>query len=100
MRSALSDLWPLKLRTRRSKGLFNAHWQEALRPIANVLLNAKRLHLVEQGFVDRSSLLKRLKSLANGLDCNEGQLRQIIVLELWLRKRAQDGVTEKVARAA
>lgn len=100
MRSALSDLWPLKLRTRRSKGLFNAPWHEALRPIANALLNAKRLHLVEQGFVDRSSMLKRLKSLANGLDCNEGQLRQIIVLELWLRNRAHDGMAEKAARGA
>jgi len=29
MRSALSDLWPLKLRTRRSKGLFSAPWQKA-----------------------------------------------------------------------
>jgi len=39
MRSAFSDLWPLKLRERRSKGSFNAPWQEASRPLARALLN-------------------------------------------------------------
>jgi hypothetical protein len=87
MRSALSDLWPLKLQKRRSKGLFNTPWQEALRPLANVLLKSGQLHLVERGFVDRTSVLSRLESLSAGLDCNEGQLRQIILLELWLRNR-------------
>ena len=88
MRSALSDLWPLKLRTRRSKGLFNAPWQEALRPLAHALLTFKRLNVVERGFVDRVSVLSRLQRLCSGLDCNESQLRQIILLELWLRNRA------------
>jgi hypothetical protein len=92
MRQALSDLWPLKLRTRRSKGLFNAPWQEALRPLARVLLKAKQWHLVGRGFVDRSSVLSRLQRLSNGLDCNEPQLRQIIQLELWLRNRGCQGL--------
>ena len=87
MRSALSDLWPLKLRERRSKGLFNAPWQEALRPMARVLLNARELHVVERGFVDGASVCSRLERLSLGLDCNESQLRQIILLELWLRNR-------------
>src|SRR3989442_890079 len=56
MRSALSDLWPAKLRNRRSKGLFNAPWQEALHPLAQILLKAKHLNLVELGFVDRASV--------------------------------------------
>src|SRR5258705_2634536 len=68
MRSALSDLWPVKLRTRRSKGLFNAPWQEALRPLARVLLKAGQLHLVERGFVDRGSVRSRLERLSKGLD--------------------------------
>jgi asparagine synthase (glutamine-hydrolysing) len=85
MRSALSDLWPLKLRTRRSKGLFNVPWQEALRPLANVLVRSKELHVVESGFVDRASVLSRLQRLSAGLDCNESQLRNIVLLELWLR---------------
>jgi asparagine synthase (glutamine-hydrolysing) len=92
MRSALSDLWPLKLRTRRSKGLFNVPWQEALRPIASVLIKSRELHVVERGFVDRAKVLSRLQRLSTGLDCNEAQLRQIVLLELWLRKRrVQEG---------
>jgi asparagine synthase (glutamine-hydrolysing) len=89
MRSAFSDLWPFKLRERRSKGSFNAPWQEASRPLARALLNAKKLHAVERGFVDRDSLRARLERLCRGLDCNESQLRQIILLELWLRNRAE-----------
>ncbi|HKE30096.1 MAG TPA: asparagine synthase-related protein [Candidatus Angelobacter sp.] len=88
MRSALSDLWPIKLRTRRSKGVFSAPWQEALRPLARTLLKAGQLHLVERGFVDRTGVLSRLERLCAGLDCNEHQLRNIILLELWLRNRA------------
>ena len=87
MRAALSDLWPLKLRERRSKGSFSAPWQEASRPLARALLNAKKLHSVERGFVDRESFRSRLERLCFGLDCNESQLRQIILLELWLRNR-------------
>src|SRR6185369_10326752 len=88
MRSAFADLWPLKLRERRSKGLFNAPWQEALRPVARALLKDKQLRLVERGFVERASVLARLERLSVGLECNESQLRQIILLELWLRNRA------------
>jgi len=88
MRSALSDLWPAKLRTRRSKGLFNAPWQEALRPLASSLLKARQLHVIERGFVDRNSVLSRLQRLSAALDCNASQLRNIILVELWLRRRA------------
>jgi len=38
--------------------------------------------------VERDSLRARLERLCLGLDCNESQLRQIILLELWLRNRA------------
>ena len=87
MRSAFSDLWPGKLRERRSKGSFNAPWQAATRPLARALLKAKSLHSVERGFVDGDSVRSRLERLCLGLDCNESQLRQIILLELWLRNR-------------
>jgi len=90
MRSALSDLWPPRLRERRSKGSFNAPWQEASKPLARTLLNAKKLHSVEHGFVDRDSVRTRLERLCLGLDCNESQLRQIILLELWLRNRGHE----------
>lgn len=100
MRSALSDLWPNKLRERRSKGSFNAPWQEALRPLARALLKSKNLHSVEYGFVDRDSVRSRLEHLCLGLDCNDSQLRQIILLELWLRNREKVGRVEQVLRAA
>ena len=100
MRRALADLWPPKLRKRRSKGLFNAPWLEALRPLARDLLKARQLQLVERGFVDRASVLSRLERLSAGLDCNEPQLRQIIVLELWLRIRAQSRPSKAELQAA
>ena len=89
MRSAFSDLWPSKLRGRRSKGSFNAPWQQASRPLAHALLKTKKLHSVERGFVDRDNFRARLERLCRGLDCNESQLRQIILLELWQRNRCE-----------
>jgi asparagine synthase (glutamine-hydrolysing) len=100
MRSALSDLWPVKLRERRSKGLFNAPWQEALRPLAQTLLKKSKLQLVERGIVDRSSVLSRLERLSVGLECNEAQLRQIILLELWLSNRSGEALPRHALRAA
>ena len=60
------------------------------RPLARNLLKAPQLHLVERGFVDHNSVRSRLERLSAGLECNESQLRQIILLELWLRNRAHD----------
>jgi len=100
MRAALSDLWPSKVRGRRSKGLFNTPWQEALRPIARALTNARQWQLVERGFADPASLRSRLERVAAGLDCNESQLRQVIMLELWLRNREDGALAGEVRRAA
>jgi asparagine synthase (glutamine-hydrolysing) len=100
MRSALSDIWPRKLRERRSKGSFSAPWQEALRPLARALLNGKKLHSVERGFVDDAGLRARLERLCLGMDCNETQLRQIILLELWLRNRAAGERSRQILGAA
>jgi asparagine synthase (glutamine-hydrolysing) len=100
MRRALSDLWPPKLRKRRSKGFFDAPWMEALRPLARVLLGARRLHLVERGIVDRTSVLSRLARLSAGLDCNAPQLQRIILLELWLRNRGQSRPSGAEIKAA
>jgi hypothetical protein len=100
MRSALSELWSANLRTRRSKGLFNAPRQEALRPQARVLLNASQLNLVHRGFVDDASFRSRLERLCAGLECNQSQLRQIILLELWLQNRGDGASCGQVPRAA
>jgi len=100
MRRAMSDLWPPKLRKRRSKGLFHTPWMEGIQPIARNLLNGPRLQVVERGFVDRDSLRSRLERLTAGLDCNEHQLRQIILLELWLRNREKSRPSEAGSQAA
>jgi len=99
MRRALSDLWPPKLRKRRSKGFFDAPWLEALRPLADDLLKARQLQVVERGFVDRTSVLARLERLSTGLDC-EAQLQRIILLELWLRNRRQNRPSDAGLKAA
>ena len=85
MRRALSDLWPPKLRKRRSKGLFGAPWHEALQPLARDLLQMRELQVVESGFVDRASFLSSLERLTAGVTCNEVQLQRIVLLEFWLR---------------
>ena len=100
MRAAFADYWPAKLRERRSKGVFNTPWQAALRPLAHALARAKQLHVVERGFVERNSVTPRLERLSRGLECNEHQLRQIILLELWLRNRASNESTKQMLLAA
>ena len=100
MRSAFSDYWPTKLRERRSKGVFNAPWQAALRPLARALAGAKQLHVVERGYVNHAGVRSRLQRLCQGLDCNEHQLRQIIMLELWLRNRANEESAKQMLLAA
>jgi hypothetical protein len=56
MHRALGDLWPPKLRKRRSKSLFAAPWIEALRPLAPSLLKRPHWEVVSRGWVDRASL--------------------------------------------
>jgi len=71
-----------------------------LRPVARQLLKARRLRVVDRGYVEQRSIWARLERLCVGLDCNETQLRQLMLVELWLRNRAKDGVAEQVRRAA
>jgi asparagine synthase (glutamine-hydrolysing) len=92
MRRAFHDLWPPELRRRRSKDSFGGVFLEALRPLAQMLLAQPRLQVVERGYLEPSSLKARLQQLTQSLDCNEPQLRQVILLELWLRARDGAGV--------
>jgi hypothetical protein len=55
--------------------------------LAHGLLGSPQLQVVSRGWIDRTSLTARLEKLTRGLDCNEPQLRQIILLEYWLRNR-------------
>jgi asparagine synthase (glutamine-hydrolysing) len=88
MRRAFHELWPPELRKRRSKDAFGGVFLDSLRPLARELLKQpQRLHVVERGYLNLESLKERLERLSHSLDCNETQLRQIILLEFWLRAR-------------
>ena len=87
MRRALSAMWPAALRGRRSKSLFGSPYLKAFRPLAVELLQTRPWRVVERGWIDRASLASRLERLSHGLDCNQQQLRQILLLEYWLRNR-------------
>ena len=98
MRRAFSHLWPAELRKRRSKDGFGGVFLDSLRPLAHELLKPGRpLQVVESGYVDRQSIERRLDRLSLSLSCNESQLRQIILLELWLRARERRHRPEPVA---
>ena len=75
-------------------------WQGALLPLAAALLKTRQLQVVERGFVDGASVLTRLERLCAGLDCNTAQLRQIMLLEFWLRNRTDGAPSEQGRRAA
>jgi asparagine synthase (glutamine-hydrolysing) len=100
MRRALGGLWPAKLRARRSKSLFGVPYFEALKPLVSSLLHERQWRVAERGWVDPASLASRLEKLRAGLDCNEPQLRQIILLECWLRNRWPAPALEASARAS
>jgi asparagine synthase (glutamine-hydrolysing) len=90
MRRALAHLWPPALRARRSKSLFGGPYLDAFRPFATRLLADERPWLVvDRGWVDRASLRRRLERLSFGVECNASQLRQILLLEHWLRDFSQ-----------
>ena len=88
MRRALAGLLPERVRCRRSKGVYDAMFADSFRPLAMELLHdIPGMLLVKRGYVDRVSLAARLERQIQGLDCNEPQLRRLIVLEFWLRSR-------------
>ena len=101
MRRAFRELWPPELRRRRSKDAFTGVFLESLRPLAGEMLKQpRRLQVVERGYVDSVSLKKRLELISHSLDCNEPQLRQIILLEFWLRSRANRLKSQGVSLSA
>jgi asparagine synthase (glutamine-hydrolysing) len=100
MRRALADLWPPRLRARRSKGLLGAPQFEALKPLAARLIAERRWQVADRGWVNGAAFVARLEKLKNGIDCNVPQLRQIILLEYWLRNRETTRPQTGVLRAA
>jgi asparagine synthase (glutamine-hydrolysing) len=88
MRRAFVGLLPEIVRQRRSKAGYAAAFRAALMPMAAEMLHdSRRLCLVEMGFADPASLCNRLTRYVQGLECNETQLRHMILFEFWLRDR-------------
>ena len=88
MRRAFAGLLPPEIAARRSKGSYTGVFLETVRPAARALLaEGAPLRVVELGYVEPRELRERLDRMTHALDCNEPQLRHIILLELWLRGR-------------
>jgi len=88
MRRAFANLLPPAIVNRKSKETYEQPFRQALLPLAAALLaEPGKIRSVERGFVERDTLLERLQRFAQGLDCNEIQLRQILLFEFWLRNR-------------
>jgi asparagine synthase (glutamine-hydrolysing) len=87
MRRSFAGLLPPAVLNRKSKASYNPIYRSALLPMANTLLKMPRkIEVVERGWVDPASLIGRLERFRQGLDCNENQLRQILLFEFWLRR--------------
>jgi asparagine synthase (glutamine-hydrolysing) len=86
MRRAFAGLLPPLVLGRKSKASYMSMYRGALMPLATALLQSPaEIQLVERGLVDRRSLIGRVEKFTQGLDCNETQLRQVLLLEFWLR---------------
>jgi hypothetical protein len=88
MRRALSGLLPKAVAQRRSKAAYSGVFRRSLLPMAQELLRSSSpLLLAEGGFIDAQAARARLEHFTLGLECNEAQLHQIVMLEFWLRAR-------------
>jgi asparagine synthase (glutamine-hydrolysing) len=92
MRRAFAGLLPPSVLKRQSKAAYGAVYRRALLPLAaEALRDPGRMRSVEVGFIDRESVKGRLEAFVNGLECNESQLRQVLLYEFWLRSRWDSG---------
>jgi asparagine synthase (glutamine-hydrolysing) len=88
MRRALAGIVPDAGLSRRSKAGYNDAFRRSLVPMANGLLQSgSPLVLAEHGFVDSRATVRRLRHFTQGIACNEVQLRQVLLLEYWLRSQ-------------
>jgi asparagine synthase (glutamine-hydrolysing) len=101
MRRAFAGLLPPLILSRKSKASYGSTYAQALMPLAAELLRSPgRIQLVELGYVERHSLIDRLEKFQNGLECNEFQLRPLLLLEFWLRNQPAFQETPSLRAAA
>jgi asparagine synthase (glutamine-hydrolysing) len=92
MRRAFAGFLPAAILKRKSKAVYTRVYRQALVPLAaELLMRPESIRLVELGYVDRQSITERLTRFVQGLDCNESQLRQLILFEFWFRNRENSG---------
>ncbi len=97
MRRSLSQMVPQEVLHRRSKASYKKQFRAALLPLARTLLRTPGdLRVVDHGYVDASSLTSRLARFLNGVECNESQLRNVILFEFWLRNRGSGNSTKEL----
>lgn len=88
MRRAFKDFLPPAVLQRRSKAAYTHVYRQALLPLATEMLSQPRqMRLMAHDYVDVQSVTERLARFVQGLDCNEPQLRQLLLFEFWLRNR-------------
>lgn len=88
MRRALAELVPSFVLNRRSKASYDAVYRQSCRPLAaEILRSPSPMLLAQYGYVIQSKVMARLKGFLDGLDAGTRQLRNIILLEFWLRGR-------------
>jgi hypothetical protein len=88
MRRAFSQFLPPAILQRKSKATYTRVYRQALIPLATEMLSQPgQIRLATLDYVDRHSLTDRLNRFLQGLDCNESQLRQLLLFEFWLRNR-------------
>jgi asparagine synthase (glutamine-hydrolysing) len=103
MRRAFAGLLPPLVLNRKSKAAYTTTYRGALAPLAAAMLqHTSGIQLVERGYVELASLTNRLEKFTQGLECNESQLRPMILFEFWLRSRGREGARsqESVATMA
>jgi asparagine synthase (glutamine-hydrolysing) len=90
MRRAFQELLPPEVVKRHCKASFTGTFLDSVRPAAKALLvKSDPLLLAEFGYVNASEVRERLERITQSLSCNEPQLRQIVLLEQWLRSRPE-----------
>jgi asparagine synthase (glutamine-hydrolysing) len=89
MRRACVDIVPQRILNRFSKGTAQPRLVRRLRPLAAELTrDVDRLAVVRSGFVAAASLRQRLTTVLSGGCKDLGNLWRIVLVEMWLRRRA------------
>jgi hypothetical protein len=81
----MAGIVPDAVLKRRSRAAYDTAFLRSLKPLAQTLLpHIACLELVRRGYVEPADIGHCPERLVHGLECNEGQLRRVLLLEHWL----------------